>query len=100
MQPMEKTEASWNSEPSLERGIGFRTVTKYMSAIYTHLDTGLESEEDSPSSGQILESPLQKQTNKEKKTKRQTEGARSWGCAVGKRYSLSNAGLLNRQASL
>lgn len=72
--------------------------------VHTHLDTGPETGEKGPSPAQILENPLQKQkknqNNKEKKTKRQTEGARGWGCVVGNRYSLSNAGLLNRQASL
>lgn len=73
-----------------------------MHEVYTHfkLDWRLRKK-----ASHLPKYPLQKQTNKrkkneEKKTKRQTEGARGWGCAVGKRYSLSNAGLLNRQASL
>lgn len=99
---MEKPELNWSSELSHERGIGFRTDTKHAWSIYP-FQTGLESEGKGLLPTQLLENPLQKQTdkqNKEKKTKRQTEGARGWGCAVGKRYSLSNAGLLNRQASL
>lgn len=73
-----------------------------MHEVYTHfkLDWRLRKKASQPA--QIPSSETNKQTNKnkEKETKRQTEGARGWGCAVGKRYSLSNAGLLNRQASL
>lgn len=68
--------------------------------------TGLESEEKGLSSAQIFETPLQKQTNKKtqreqrKENKETNRRSARLGVCVGKRYSLSNAGLLNRQASL
>lgn len=99
MQSMEKPELNWSSELMKEELTS--ELIQNMHEVYTHFKLDWRVRKKTSHLPKYLKALFRsKQKNKEKKTKRQTEGARGWGCAVGKKYSLSNAGLLNLQASL